>query len=368
MAIKIKGIIGWDVIGSEFADRLSRLDGDITFEIDSPGGSVFHGISIFNAIKNYNKGKCTMHVVGDCSSMAAYIMLAGDGDVQFEPNSIVVLHNPWSCTQGDYKAMYKEGKVLEQMAKMYASEFVKRGLFEEKEIRQIMDEETWFIGANDLKKLGVVLGDSDKASDDDNEPDETQTPEIKIAALKERMSEAKDKIKALKDDNVEKIAALISDRFKSSVATSPIGSTNKIENVEQKQDKKGEKKMDLKELMANEPKVYGEAKQDGINAEKKRVAALMAFIDIDRKAVMEAIENGSSVNDETFTSKILMEKINKNEIQGMQDESPKDLQPKAEVHEPEQNVNSDQPKEPTEEEKAKAEEEALAKITARMHF
>lgn len=50
MAIKIKGVICWDVNGDEFAERLSRLDGDITFEINLPGGSVFHGITIYNAI------------------------------------------------------------------------------------------------------------------------------------------------------------------------------------------------------------------------------------------------------------------------------------------------------------------------------
>ena len=113
MAIKIKGVIGADVNGQLLAEQISRLSGDIEFEIDSPGGSVFHGISIYNAIKNYDRGKCRMHVVGDCSSMAAYIMLAGDGDVEFEPNSIVVIHNPWSVTVGDYRDMQKEGKILE---------------------------------------------------------------------------------------------------------------------------------------------------------------------------------------------------------------------------------------------------------------
>ena len=65
MAIEIKGVIGADINGQEFARRISRLSGDIDFEIDSPGGSVFHGISIFNAIKSYDRGKCRMHVVGD---------------------------------------------------------------------------------------------------------------------------------------------------------------------------------------------------------------------------------------------------------------------------------------------------------------
>ena len=227
MAVKIKGVIGADINGQEFAEKISRLSGDIEFEIDSPGGSVFHGISMYNAIKNYDRGKCTMHVVGDCSSMAAYVMLAGDGDVEFEPNSIVVLHNPWSIALGDYKAMQKEAKILEELAELYAKAFVERGLFEEEEIRQIMDEETWFMGEN-LKKLGVVVNGSEGESDSDE--DNGGSNEIKIAAFRERMNEAKAKLKAMKQDNeTEQIAALLSKQING--LNKNIDSKNSIEII-----------------------------------------------------------------------------------------------------------------------------------------
>lgn len=371
MAIKIKGVIGWDVNGDEFAERLNRLDGDITFEINSPGGSVFHGITIYNAIKNYNRGKCTMHVVGDCSSMAAYIMLAGDGDVLFEPNSIVVLHNPYSFTQGDYKAMYKEGKVLEQMAELYANAFVKRGLFDEKEIRQIMDDETWFIGENDLGRLGKVLSDESGNGDDNQEDDDEQTtPEIKIAALKERMNLAQEKLRALKIDNVEQIAALISkDKIEARVTTTQAQAQTqeKPKTVEQKENKKGEEKMDLQELQAKEPKLYAEIFQMGVNAERKRVTNLNKFAAINPQAVSNAIEKGLGANDPDFTTEILMAQVSKKEIQGMQEENPKDIQPQVETHEPEGKV-TDPNAQKSDEDKAKAEKEALAKITTRMRM
>ena len=167
MAIKIKGITGWDIDGQEFADRVSKLSGDVTFEIDSPGGSVFHGISIYNAIRNYDRGKCTVHVVGQASSMAGYIMMAGDGLPIFEPNAVCVLHNPWTIAMGDYKAFQKEANVLERLAELYAEVFVKKGVFKKSEIRSIMDAETWFIGSNDLKKLGTV-NEENSGNDSDN--------------------------------------------------------------------------------------------------------------------------------------------------------------------------------------------------------
>lgn len=342
MAFKIKGVIGLDVDGDDFAERLSRVSGDVEFEINSPGGSVFHGIRIFNAIKQYDRGKCRMHVVGDCSSMAAYIMLAGDGDVEFEPNSIVVLHNPWSIAMGDYKAMQKEADILEGMAKLYASEFVKRGLFAEKEIRSIMDEETWFMG-DDLKKLGKVLEDSEPPKDDDEEQNEPQ--EIKIAALRLRMEEAKSKLKALKNDDTDKIAALIK---------TPYNGTKQ----EQQSENKGDNEMvkSLEELKAQNVTVYNEAKTEGQKAEQKRVASLMKFIDIDENAVIKAIDDGVGVNDDEFQASILAARTNKQQIAEMQEENPADVDPKQETHAPENKDGQEQ--EPTEEQKAKAQKEA----------
>lgn len=366
MAIKIKGVIGADVNGQFLAEQISRLSGDIEFEIDSPGGSVFHGISIYNAIKNYNRGKCRMHVVGDCSSMAAYIMLAGDGDVEFEPNSIVVLHNPWSLAVGDYRQMKKEAKILEELAELYAKAFVERGLFEESEIRSIMDEETWFIGAEKLKKLGVVLGE-----DSENQ---TESEEIKIAGARERIAEAQSKIKAMKIDNeIDKIAALLpkqksgdsfdtySGKFEqaqNSTRSFEINGLNQSKEIknEIQQEEKGEIKMakTLEELKTQNASVYNEAKSEGVKAEQKRVASLMKFIDVDKNAVIKAINDGVGVNDDEFQASILLAKTNKAEIKGMEDENPADVNPQTEIHAPEPKEGGEQ----TEEEKAKAQKEA----------
>lgn len=342
MAIKIKGVIGADVNGQFLAEQISRLSGDIEFEIDSPGGSVFHGISIYNAIKNYNRGNCRMHVVGDCSSMAAYIMLAGDGDVEFEPNSIVVLHNPWSLAVGDYRQMKKEAKILEELAELYAKAFVERGLFEESEIRSIMDEETWFIGAEKLKKLGVVLGE-----DSENQ---TESEEIKIAGARERIAEAQSKIKAMKIDNeIDKIAALLPKQING------LNQSKEIKN-EIQQEEKGEIKMakTLEELKTQNASVYNEAKSEGVKAEQKRVASLIKFIDFDKNAVIKAINDGVGVNDDEFQASILLAKTNKAEIKGMEDENPANVNPQTETHAPEPKEGGEQ----TEEEKAKAQKEA----------
>nr|DAS64032.1 MAG TPA: Putative ATP dependent Clp protease [Caudoviricetes sp.] len=351
MAFKIKGVIGVDIDGDDFAERLSRVSGDVEFEINSPGGSVFHGIRIFNAIKKYDRGKRRMHVVGDCSSMAAYIMLAGDGDVEFEPNSIVVLHNPWSFAIGDYRAMQKEAEILSGMAELYAQEFVKKGLFAKNEIRQIMDAETWFMGEK-LKKLGKVLVDNEEQSQQDDEP-----AEIKIAALRMRIEEAKARIKTLKiDDEAGKIAALIKEN-KTFGFNNPVGQT--VQNgsgseIPHRAKTEGEIEMvtTLEELKAQNASVYNEAKAEGQKEEQKRVASLMQFIDIDKQAVINAINNGVNVNDNEFQASILMARTNKQQIAEMEGGNPSAVAPQQENHAPE---NQEQQ---TEEEKAKIQKEA----------
>lgn len=363
MTIKIKGVIGYDVRGAEFADRLSRLDGDIVFEIDSPGGSVFHGISIYNAIKNYNRGKKTMRVVGDASSMAAYIMLAGDGLPIFEPNAVSVLHNPWTIAMGDYKAFQKEADILERLAALYAKPFVEKGLFSEKEIRQIMDEETWFIGAEQLKKLGTIAGDSE------NEEDEDST--IAVEACRQRMKEAQAKIREmnLPEDCSLQIAALIPQNGiqargqQESQPKDEQGSADKSVTNEEK----GEKQMKtLEELKAQHPAIYEAAIAEGRKEEKERIDALMKFIDTDKEAVVDAIVNGKSVTDQNFQASILQARINGQTLTQIKAENPDEVDPQEETHAPEGGEDEQKTEEEIAKEKADADAKKLDTIIALM--
>ena len=369
MVVKIKGIIGWDVDGQEFADKMARLSGDITFEIDSPGGSVFHGISIYNAIKNYDRGKCTMHVVGQASSMAGYIMMAGDGLPIFEPNAVCVLHNPWTIAMGDYKEFQKEANILERLASLYAEVFVKKGVFKEAEIRSIMDEETWFVGSNELKKLGTVNEDETTESNENNENDDNTNEadkEITIAACKERIAEAKAKIRRLEGslDMVDKIAALVPDFKSETTAKTNENKNNKsvceIQVTTQKE--KGVKKMEnLEQLKAECPKIYSEAKGEGISAEQTRVKALMKFIDTNKEAVVDAIINGKSVSDEEFQAEILNTRINAKQLEQIKNENPDNVEPKEETHAPENQEGGEQQEQ---NDKQEAEAEEIKKVMA----
>lgn len=326
MAVKIKGVIGWDIIGTEFADMISRFSGDIDVEIDSPGGYVSDGISIFNALKLYDKGKVNIHVVGECSSIAAYIMLSGD-TLRFEPNSVVVLHNPWNAVCGDYRTMQKAADTLDKFTRLYAKAFVDKGICSDKDIRSYMDNETYFVGAEDLKLLGEVIEREDTPDLSDVEKETKAQSAITHIRAWQNKSQSK--------DDIGKIAALIN------CNTTNIKSEEQIVPTCSTKGRK-EKIMDLKELQANHSDLFEQVKAQGKEEEMSRVQSLMEFIDVDSETVIKAINEGKSIRDDVLYAKLTRAKLDKNEIQAMEDDNPDDVDPKEPIHEPEQPTKEEQ--------------------------
>lgn len=105
--ILIYGIIGdsWfeeSVTARQFVADLKALEKDyprINIRINSPGGSVFDGLPIFNAIKNSTSD---IHTYNDglCASMAGLVLLAGK-TVHTANNALLMLHSPMSGCQGN---------------------------------------------------------------------------------------------------------------------------------------------------------------------------------------------------------------------------------------------------------------------------
>ena len=92
----------------------------------------------------------------------------------------------------------------------------------------------------------------------------------------------------------------------------------------------------------------------------------MKFIDTNKEAVVDAIINGKSVNDEEFQAEILSTRINAKTLDSMKAENPDDVQPKEETHAPEQQGEGEQAPEQTPEQKADAEAKELEKVMAYM--
>ena len=110
--------------------------------VNSPGGSVFDGTTIYNALRQH-KSKVIAYVDGLAASIASVIVMAADEIVMGE-GSYMMIHEPWSIAIGNYKDMHKEGDLLEKVGGSIADTYMNRSNKEEAEILDLMEAETWF--------------------------------------------------------------------------------------------------------------------------------------------------------------------------------------------------------------------------------
>lgn len=322
MTIKLKGVIGWDVIGYDFADMISRLHGDIELEIDSPGGLVADGISIANAIRDYNKGKIIGKVVGQACSMASYIMLFCD-ELLFEPNATVMIHEPFGHYVGNAKALLKSVEKLNKYSDVMALEYSKHNFGTFDECKALMEAETWFIGENDLAKIGKIV-----QHEGGNEPKQD------IKKLKEKaiadISDWKNLFSSNFNLENHKITALVS----------PIQEENNKQNLSINYGK--EQIMDLNELQTQYPDVFEQAKALGRNEEKARVNSHLKFIDIAKDVAVSAIQSGKTISDPELQSEYLMANMKAQTVKQMEEDSPPALNAKIQTESPNTKTTQDE--------------------------
>ena len=143
--IIMSGGIGTDILASDIRQQLEDArDDHVVLEVNSPGGSFFAGLEIFNILKDY-RGKTTAKIIGLAASAASYICMAADEVLTFE-NSVFMIHNASGVTVGDYRAHKKSGEVLEKLSDIMSKTYAKKTGKGSAEIHQMMDEETWLYG------------------------------------------------------------------------------------------------------------------------------------------------------------------------------------------------------------------------------
>ena len=88
---------GWfgGLTAKAFSDTMREI-GDVSaldIYINSPGGSVFDGVAIYNQIKRFN-GEKIIHIDGIAASIASVIAMAGD-EIRIASNGMMMIHDPW---------------------------------------------------------------------------------------------------------------------------------------------------------------------------------------------------------------------------------------------------------------------------------
>ena len=146
----------WEGDGRYFLEEFARLERDyseITIHLHTPGGSVFDGNLIYNAL---NKSASFVHIVidGIAASMGAIIILSAK-KVSIVENGYIMLHAPASYSNGDADTFEKEAKLLRSVEKNFIEKLSARTGKPIKEVEKWLVGENWF-DAKEAKQLGFV--------------------------------------------------------------------------------------------------------------------------------------------------------------------------------------------------------------------
>lgn len=128
-------------------------DKDINFYINSPGGSVTAGLSIYDTMKHI-KPRVNTLCLGQAASMGAFLLSAGDHRVAL-PHSRIMIHQPSAGTQGtvsDMERSMDEFKRLKVELNRLMATHCGRTI---KELEQATDRDN-FMGAEEAKKFGLI--------------------------------------------------------------------------------------------------------------------------------------------------------------------------------------------------------------------
>lgn len=114
---------------------------NIRLHINSPGGDVFDGIAIYNALIAW-EGNITVSIDGLAASAASLIAMAGDR-IEIADSAFVMIHNAWTIALGssaDFAEIAKTlGKIDASLARVYAD----RTGIDLADIKSMMDDTTW---------------------------------------------------------------------------------------------------------------------------------------------------------------------------------------------------------------------------------
>jgi len=128
----------------------------VEVEINSPGGSVFEGQRIYNALRGISaRGvEVTTTVNGLAASMGSVILMAGDKR-RMNAGSRIMIHEASTIAMGDARAFRKTADLLEGISSEIAGIYADRTGGDLKAIRNLMFAETWMT-ADEAKANGFV--------------------------------------------------------------------------------------------------------------------------------------------------------------------------------------------------------------------
>lgn len=324
-------------------EQYDQGDNKVQIVIDSPGGSVWECISIFNVIRNFMRAHKEVtvetYIQGMAASSASIIALAAkienpDSKIIVEDNSVYMIHNAWSSVMGNHLELEKEAGLLVSIDNLMAKYYTQVSGKEDKEVHSLMDDETFFFGseivdagfADEVIKSGSAVDITDKAALFNNakmcvEKTRKETKIVDDADYKEIAAslEGAKNILAASLDKTVKMEHGASHNAPENNAGVPVN--NNMEEVV----------MTLDELKAKEPALYAQVfalgKDEGSKEERARCDAHLKMGEIAGCLDVAAgfIRDGSAVADNNVQTTYFEKRIANAENTARKEDNPADV-------------------------------------------
>lgn len=155
----------WGITAEAFVRDLKALDvKTIDLRLNTPGGLVFDGITIYNALRDH-PATVNVTVDGVAASIGSIIAMAGD-TITMNRGTHMMIHDPSGGVIGNAKDMRDMADTLDKVADTMAGLYADRAGGEPKDWRAVMLAETWYT-ADEAVAAGLAdrVAGKEKATD-----------------------------------------------------------------------------------------------------------------------------------------------------------------------------------------------------------
>jgi ATP-dependent Clp endopeptidase proteolytic subunit ClpP len=156
----------WGITALDFVNELQSLKAEaFDLHISSPGGEVFDGLAIYNAILSH-KADVTVYVDGLAASAASFIAMAGN-KVVIAKNAEMMIHDAMGLVIGNASDMAEMITTLDRLSDNIASIYADKAGGTADQWRSLMKEERWY---NAQEAVESGLADEVQGKPSESEP------------------------------------------------------------------------------------------------------------------------------------------------------------------------------------------------------
>ena len=169
-----------------FRDQLAAIPEDHTVElhINSNGGSVKEGVTIYNLLKQ--SGCKVRGIVDGVAYSVAFVILQACDERIMGVGPTALIHEPWVETSGNAKELRKTADDLDVLTASNRKIFLERSNLEEQQLADMMEAET-FLTPDDCLEYGLI----DKVEDYGHADITTEGMQKRLQEVLQHMKETK---------------------------------------------------------------------------------------------------------------------------------------------------------------------------------